>query len=71
VFNEVKGRNLDIYFTHANAYVRCVYFDQVTLDKGKPVVECQPAYQPVAIWLDWPALGAQMAGSANEARRAM
>jgi len=29
--------------THANAYVKCVYFDQLTCDNGKSP-ECQPAY---------------------------
>jgi hypothetical protein len=35
-------------FTYAKAYVRCVYFDQLTFDRGNPFVECHPAYQAAA-----------------------
>ena len=33
---------------YAKAYVRWVYFDQLTFDRGNPVVECHPAYQAEA-----------------------
>ena len=28
--------------------MRCVYLDQVTFERAKPVVECQPAYHAIA-----------------------
>ena len=40
------------FFIYAKAYVRWVYFDQLTFDRGNPSVECHPAYQAEATELE-------------------
>lgn len=44
------GYTTKIDFTYAKAYERWVYFDQLTSDRGNPVVEWNPAYQAAATW---------------------